>query len=322
MPQLKVQVFGLDGEAFHRLKSATVRESAFLAFNLSAMILPGMLMLSTSIRTVAFTLGVSLGIHAAEAQEADALVEIPLDLSAPEVVDLRQAEQAFNFRALSAGLTAPLTLDPASDATIAQAAQQLQRSPHTVLLSLVRMAEPSESSDQFFAAIDLPGLAQRAASGDAGSALRGLASQVAAIERNFLAIDANTTFSPPDQAWFATQYPEIETNLHCNWKYDPKLAEAVESEDEKQREQELEEAFRRENTERDSPADGASSPEEAAPSEIVDEEEGEDGIERQFLIAGRPCLLSYMCGWDELPCSEEIADELVESVVLITTGSE
>ncbi|KQS75963.1 hypothetical protein [Rhizobium sp. Leaf383] len=268
-----------------------------------------------------------LGSSVLSLAQQQALVEIPIDTNSPEVVALQRELSNGTVRELSKRLSPSLNAtleamtDLSDDPVLNETANRLERSPSAVLLSLKRQERGDDQSGSFFAAIDVPRIASRAMSGSVPADLLELASRSAVVERDLLNVEADTTFAPPEQGWFATNYPGIGANLRCDWVYDARLSEAVEGDEAKRREAELEAAFRNNATD-EIPADDEP-PATAAEEDLLGKqaEEGEVGIERQFQIAGRPCILTYLCGDEKFPCSEAVADELAESVVLISAGA-
>jgi hypothetical protein len=251
-------------------------------------------------------------------QEQPAFATIPVDRASPEVLELQNAMRELSLPAPT-GEAAPTV---ASDA-VQSLAERLGRSPAAALLSLPTGDEADEvgGGDDFFAVIDVPQIARAAR--ENRSAVMASEAVPADVDSSLQSVESRTMHAPPGQGWFSTSYPEVNANLRCDWTYNPAFVQALGSEESKAREAELEERYRAEELDSDNPDRAAEG--EAAEPVTADPDgtgEGEVGIERQFQIAGRPCLLTFLCGGEGVPCSQEAADELVENVILVRTGEE
>ncbi|MDR9781127.1 hypothetical protein [Rhizobium redzepovicii] len=267
----------------------------------------------------AIVLPAAVNLSAVYAQEPDTLSVIPLDRAAPETIELDTAKKNADFMSFAKGGPATRKTGSLGQAVVQNAAKALQRSAPAALLTLTNLDTtlPANQENEFFAVIDVPSIARGKA---AGARVFKLEERATEVEGDFLTIEDRTQFGSPGQGWFSTNYPELHANLRCDWVYNTRIARAIGDEDLKAREAQLEADYRARKLERDNPDISTLQEPEAGNDQA---EEGLIGMERQFTLAGRPCLLTYLCDdRQNVPCSEEIADELVERVVLIRTGSE
>ena len=238
----------------------------------------------------------------------------------PEVVQLEDAERSFNLGSF-AELNSLVPLDDLrTTKVVTDVAAELQRSPSAVVLGLERMADDDQNHRRFFPVIDVPTVVREALDEPgAEPSLERLAPIMEDLDRNLLAIDERTTYSPPDQGLFSTNYPEVNANLRCDWVTTFGWARCSGTPIAR-RKRPNSRIISHEHVGK------GHSPDESPP-DLNDQpptltEEGDEGIERQFLIAGRPCSLTYMCDDQQVDCSSSVVDKLVENVILITVGDE
>lgn len=255
--------------------------------------------------------------HAQEQQEV--LATIPLERSSPEVLELDEAARNPAFRSFARSGSAVLDRRNLAQSVVKAAAGALNRSTSAALITLRSIDGPPTSppARSFFAVIDVAAITLGNSPVSART-FRHLTERSGEVEVGLLQIESRTEFVP-DNGWFSTNYPEIHANLRCDWIYNTRIAKSLSDDGFKTAEAQQEANYRSRMLERDNPEASRPDQQEDVGDEI---EEGLIGIERQFVLAGRPCLLTYLCGQQDVPCSDEIADELVERVVLVRTGSE
>jgi len=213
------------------------------------------------------------------------LVPIPLDKSAPDVKAIR--ERGFAARPFA---------EVTSRSLSASARPEDKNFLAGIDLSKVDLGNVSRS-------VDLP---------------RNLAADVAPD------ILASTTYGTGEDAptFFETTYEALNATLTCHWAYDANISALFAAEKLKSEEEELERAFRRNQLglPEDEELRSAQGIKPGAP-EPPDPERDFVVKERQFKVAGRPCLLTVVCKNEADPrCDDHFIDSLARNVVTIRTG--
>ena len=126
---------------------------------------------------------------------------------------------------------------------------------------------------------------------------------------------------------FETVYPELNATLTCHWIYDANLSQRIADLEAKAEEAQLDRAHRsgtqaEENKSVTPEEDGQGDTDQPGASDDsnYDAHLGLAIVERQFKIAGRPCLLTAICERrNDVRCQSEFVDQLADNVRMIRT---
>ncbi len=258
----------------------------------------------------------SLAAGAADAAD-DVFVFIPVDRQSPDYVELQSMKRSL-FREFERDNSIVGELSSRNFAV--DISRNFSRSPELMELTLRdtvrRNNAPQEyrrsEESRFFAAIDVGAMAR------ANSLGRSFEPEAAVRE-----IRPNTIYSPPGRGWFSTDYPEINANLRCDWSENLRLKTALQEQTALEREAALEEEFRRQKDPID--LQPPNREEERGQTVRTNETDGtalesSDGLHQSLRVAGIPCLITYYCDDIDAPCSNEILQDIVSRVRLVSGG--
>lgn len=137
----------------------------------------------------------------------------------------------------------------------------------------------------------------------------------------FTANVQTTTYGDSEDAptWFKTTYDSLNATLQCHWAYDANKSALLAAQAAKMTEQQLELAARRKRL--GLPDENLLSPDQLTQPPPKDPEHNHYEKEKQFKVAGRPCLLTVECETeDDKLCEDAFLDSLVANVVTLRTG--
>ena len=168
----------------------------------------------------------------------------------------------------------------------------------------------SDGRPNFFAAIDVGDIERK-----------GVFNQSVNAASSIGNIPSNTVFSPGNQGWFSTDYPEINSNLRCDWSENLRLKTLLTEQEALNTEAELEISHR---NNMDGIDTGQAQPNVVREDEQQDENhldgESSDGLHKTIKIAGIPCLVTYYCDDIDWPCSIQKLSEIANRVRLVSVG--
>lgn len=167
---------------------------------------------------------------------------------------------------------------------------------------------------RFFAAIDVGALSRGSLSARSIDAIE--------VVRN---IPANTIYSQPTSGWFSTDYPDISSNLRCDWSENLRLSQALSEQAAKDREAAFDRAHRDQADGIDTSQDARQQQQDKSvqpetPKTVI--RESADGLHASIRVAGIPCLVTYYCDDIDWPCSQTLLKQISNEVVLIRVGED
>jgi hypothetical protein len=168
----------------------------------------------------------------------------------------------------------------------------------------------SDGKMKFFAAIDVGDVERK-----------GVFNQSINAANSIGNIPSNTVFSSAKQGWFSTDYPEINSNLRCDWSVNLRIKTLLDEQAALKLEAELE-ANHRNNLDGVDIRQGQQNvvAEDEPQDDVILDDESADGLHKTIRLAGIPCLVTYYCDDVDWPCSVEKLNEIVARVRLVNGG--